>query len=565
MIKSKQHINSNPSKALIYWGLTIVSLIWNLSLAQNIHESHEELLKSNLSPYANPTPEISTSDTSKANVDSLFYWKNTTGYKNVAIDPGDIWANIDSADQEYEIFAWYPYWFPDYHKKFDFSKVNTVSYFAYRFYPESGKKKTSHDWLSTPMVDKAKAAGCKVLLTVSSFGKNSNATFLNNEESVSTLINELVEEIKLRDADGVCIDFENIRYQEKDEFADFVKKLSNALRRANGDALVYLALPSVDHSVSFDLAMNQDVDRAVIMAYGYAGSWSEPKPNAPVNSDGHSLTKTVDYYTQLIEPSKVLLGLPLYGCLWDVREDSLRGTTSEFEGYRTLSYINNNLSGPATIDSLSKASYIEFPLATDLNTTRKIWFNNEISFYYQIKLAKGKKLGGIGLWALGFEENCPLLWDVIHASLVPPEETLVDSTDLQPMIANTWWTDFRDYVSESFDGIHEYHSFIVWVLSLVVMFGLLGFIISMFDYRTREFFTTNNFLRRASIIIVLLCAVLIIFFLDVGPEPGESSAEEEKSLFDFFQELYFIVGFLLGIVALKVINWSMKRKKSRLP
>jgi len=201
-----------------------------------------------------------------------------------------------------------------------------------------------------------------------------------------------------------------------------------------------------------------------------------------------------------------------------------------------------------------------------MNVTRKIWFNNEISFYYQIKLAKEKKLGGIGLWALGFEENCPLLWDVISTSLIPPIDTsTVDSTLVAPQQSQGWWADFRSYVAKSYDGIHEYHTFILWVLSLVVMFGLLGFIISMFDAKTREFFTTNAFLRKAIIGIVLFCSILIIFFIDVGPNSADLDAANENSVMDFFQELYFIIGFLVGAIALKIINWRISKKKSRLP
>lgn len=548
--------------------ILLVCLCISYSWGQSIHKSHEELLKNNLSPYAETTQVDTTAspDTTNVDLDSLYYWKNTTGYKNIPIDPGDIWTNIDSAEASYEIFAWYPHWFPDYHEKFDFSKVNTVAYFSYEFHPESGKKKTSHDWLTTPMVDKAKESGCKVLLTVSSFGSRNNATFLNNEESVAWLISDLVDEIKERDADGVCIDFENIRSKDEGVFATFVSQLTASVRRSNPDALVYLAVPSVDQNQSFDQAMSEDIDKTVIMAYGYAGSWSNPKPNAPIESNGHSLTKTIDYYGQLTEPSRLLLGLPLYACIWDAEiKDTTKGAVVEFEGYRTLSYINNNLTGPAIIDSLSKASYLEFPLATNLDVTRKIWFNNETSFYYQIKLAKEKKLGGIGLWALGFEENCPLLWDVITTSLVPPDSMATDTLAAETPPASNWWTDFKDYVAQSYDGIHEYHTFILWVLSLVVMFGLFGFIMSMFDSSTRAFFTTNKFLRGAAIGIVLLCGILIVFFLDVGPNENETATEEENTLMNFVQELEFIIGFLVGIVALRLINWRIKMKKSRLP
>lgn len=523
-----------------------------------------------MSPYANTE---SVKDESAANevtdTNKTIIYSNTTGYNTIPITVDDIWSNIDSAKQSNEIFAWYPHWFPNYYKKFDFEKINTVAYFSYQFNPANGKVTEKRKWETTPMIDSAKAHGCKVLLTVSSFGAANNSQFLNNAASVEQLIAELTAAVNMRNADGICIDFENIMKKDKNAFSSFVNQLSSALRRKNPEALVYLALPSVDHDHAFDLeALSGDIDRAVIMAYGYAGAWSKtPKPNSPIQGPGNSVTKTVDYYTQLLPPNRLLLGLPLYGCMWDEKHQN-DSIIIEFEGYRTLSYINSHIAGPAQVDSLSKSAYIEFPLAHDEMITRKIWFNNEISFYYQIKLIKEKKLGGIGLWALGFEENCPLLWDVIDASLVAPQDTIPAPVEIVEEESG-WFTDFRNFVSRSYNNIHEYHSFIIWVLSLVVMFGLLGFIISLFDYRTREFFTTNKFIRQATIGLVLICIVLIMFFFDNEPAHdatfktynGEPVTEGDG----FFKEIRFISGFLVGIIVIKIVNWRIKMKKSRLP
>ncbi len=509
----------------------------------SIHIDHNQSLPNNDNPFANAKIDTLAEKTPP---------KNTTGYQAVPAQTTDF-ILTDSVDYEYEVFGWYPHWFPDYYRDIDYSKISTISYFSYEFSPQTGKKISDHNWETTAMIDSAEANGCKILLTVSSFGGENNRIFLNNENAIQQMAQELLVTLQSRkEADGVCLDFENIRHSERDEFTKFVKELSSLFKTKGYE--IYLALPSVDHNEAYDFAQLEPmIDKSVIMAYGYAGKWSDyPKPNAPIKSDGYSLTKTVDYYTGHLDSRSLLLAIPVYGMLWDVKEDS----TTNFVGYRTLNYINSNINGIAVIDSLSKAAYISFNLKDNPAIKREVWFNNEVSLFYQIQLLKENELGGLGLWALGYEKDCPLFWEVIASELSqqPREKTLAE---IEAEVG--WWAGFRDYIDVVFDGAEETRQLILWMLMLIVGFGAIGFVISLVDHRTRDFFTTNRFIRMGFTALVLISAILVILVWDLEQTMKSDGSDRSDDVF------MLIVGFLLGVASYVFITNRIKRKKNQLP
>ncbi len=496
-------------------------LIVDSLLLESVNGSHGSLNTKNSTPYA--AQKIDTTG------------KNTTPYKKIPFKSEDIFLGMgDSSETSYEIFGWYPYWFPDYYLEFDFDKISTVSYFSYEFSPKTGEKTESHDWARTAMIDSAEAHGCKILLTVTSFGASNNRIFLNNPSAVSQMIWQLKNTLKQRpEADGVCLDFELIGGSEKDEFTNFVAQLKQAL----GDEYeIYLALPSVDHNEVYDFPkLEPHIEKSVIMAYGYSGAWSDkPKPNAPIESEHYSLSNTVEYYTSRLESSNIILALPAYGMFWDVSPDG----SSDFVGYRTLSYINANINGVAEIDSLSKAAHISYLRGDNNDLTREIWFNNEVSWYYQMELIKSSNMGGVGIWALGFEKNCPLFWEVIKSSLVKTMSTdTVQVAEVQKKKLSAW-EKLTSFIENAFHQANSKQELILWVLMLIIGFGCIAFIISMFDYRTREYFTTNKFFKMLFTGSILLSLILFFLKTDKIDEVGFHSSDSDNlidSIYHYIQ------------------------------
>jgi chitinase len=512
------------------------------TLAPSPHTEHKNSLQDNQNPYSNaPIVKIDTTN------------KNPEEYDFTALVSQGIHPDSIHSKFKHEVFGWYPHWFPSYYKEMNFDLISTVAYFSFEFNPANGKKKTAHDWATTPLVDSAKAHGCKVLLTVSSMGYDVNHQFLSKRSSVDRMIEELVLTLKLRNADGICLDFEKINSADRSKFTEMVRELSRVMKMSNPNYVIYMAVPSIDYNQSFDFAtLDLLVDKIVIMGYGFSGSWSEvPKPLAPIEGGSNNLTTSVDYYLGHFNSKKIILALPTYGVFWDVT--SRKGKSSyKFIGYRTLNYINSTIVGPSVIDSLTKGAFISYKLKSDTTTTRQIWYNNEVSFYYQMKLIESKNLGGVGIWALGFEKNCPLLWEVIA-------DNSIEANDSIPAVSDstlTWWDKQAAYIETSLANIESRSSLIIWVLVLVVSFGLIGCFIAFFDSKTREYFL-NSRAFRILFTSILLISILSLFVMIGGSGEGKSTS--------FDKLIILMIGSMIGIAVYALLNTWLKTKKNQLP
>ena len=107
-------------------------------------------------------------------------------------------------------FGWHLYSNGSSWKNYNFPMLWGLSYFSYSIQPETGNYKSIHQWKTTALIDSAKVNNCKVFLSVSNFGSESNSIFLENSKAQATLIDSLSSLLALRAADGINIDFEGV-------------------------------------------------------------------------------------------------------------------------------------------------------------------------------------------------------------------------------------------------------------------------------------------------------------------------------------------------------------------
>ncbi|MBL4624094.1 MAG: hypothetical protein JKY42_02995, partial [Flavobacteriales bacterium] len=154
---------------------------------------------------------------------------------------------------QYDAYGWHPYWMGTAYNNYDFSLLSTFSYFNYDLDPTTGNYTTIHAWKTTPSVDLAIAAGCRVELCVTNFGSANNTTFLTNPTAQQTLIDSLISLINYRGAHGVNIDFEGVPGSMRNNLTTFMSDLSLQLRAAIPGATVTMAGYSVDWNNVFDI------------------------------------------------------------------------------------------------------------------------------------------------------------------------------------------------------------------------------------------------------------------------------------------------------------------------
>ncbi|WP_165605854.1 glycosyl hydrolase family 18 protein [Flavivirga aquatica] len=484
---------------------------------------------------------------------------------------------------DYEIFGWYPYWEKDYYKQINFSLLSTVAYFSYEVDPKTGQAITIHDWETTALIDSVqKQTNKRILLTVSNFGEKNNRVFLKNADATDTLISNLISLISKRKGDGVCIDFEGVMKNEKSAYTSFLLTLSNRLKKANKNYKIYVTLPSVNWSKAIDFkAINQAVDRFVIMGYDYYGQGSTVAgPVAPLKSgttwEPYNLTSSVDYYINNdIASSKIILALPTYGSLWETKNLDLKSKVKKYIGARTYSYIKKNIDKNEAIyiDPTSKSAYSTYKVKGDKTQYRQCWFENDSSFVFKTQLIKEKKLKGLGLWALGYDKGYNDIWEVISKELGKPlkesnsndlvnaDGSPVDgekansekSTSIVSSIVNTLGlkdpSSKINKVEKKLVTVTNYKTVLLYTMSFILFFACLGFIIAMLYPNTRAGFFNNASLKAYYVTIILVFAVIVFRMLKWI----------DNSI------VMLIIGFLLGAYAYYLANKKIEKKQKDLP
>ncbi|GAA3591221.1 glycosyl hydrolase family 18 protein [Flavivirga amylovorans] len=487
---------------------------------------------------------------------------------------------------DYEVLGWYPYWENDYYKQLNFSLLSTVAYFSYEVNPKTGDAITTHDWETTALIDSIRTQpNKKILLTVSNFGDTNNRKFLKNPDAIDTLISNLITLLSKREGNGVCIDFEGVAKKQKSEYTGFLLTLSNRLKKANKDYEVYITVPSVNWSDALDFkAINQAIDRFVIMGYDYYGQASTVAgPVAPLKSgqtwEPYNLTTSVDYYINSgIASSKIILALPTYGSLWETKNLNLKSKVKKYIGSRTYSYIKTNIGNNEAIyiEPVSKSAYSTYKIKSDKTQYRQCWFENDSSFVYKTQLIKEKKLKGLGLWALGYDKGYNDIWNVISTELSkpPPAQDATSggtnadgsptssdgdnsedgaSSSIVSSIVNTLGlTDPNSKINKvegELTTVTNYKTILLYTMSFILFFACIGFLMAMIYPNTRNNFFNDSALKTYYIAAMLVFAIVIFRM--------QNWIDNDVVL--------LIVGFFIGISAFYLANKLIEKKQKDLP
>ncbi len=317
---------------------------------------------------------------------------------------------------EKEVFGWSPYWLGTAYYDYDYSLLSEVSYFSCEVNENTGEPDDVHYWLTTEIVDYAHAAGTRISLTATLF--SNHQTLFDNPASVQTLIDTLVGLVKYRDADGINIDFEAVSSTQSEKMTAFMIDLSNRFHAEIPGSTVSIALPAVDWSHTFDVeAMNDYVDIFLIMGYGYHWSGgSTAGPISPKNSGDIwtdiDVTQSINTYLEDgVSPEKLCLAVPYYGRDWATENDNIPSSATETGVAVTYKNLRDNYSDYAEIwdNHSSNPCYVY----EDASSWHQCWFDNGESLGKKYDMVKAQNIGGIGIWALGYDGNYTELYDII--------------------------------------------------------------------------------------------------------------------------------------------------------
>ena len=260
-------------------------------------ESSKFLLRQSEDTYIKPTTSLPTPKISGW----IAWWAEKAAYDLLQRNPGKIQTVS-------------PVWFM-LDKNLNFSEVGTVN------------KKDS--------VTMLKNSNVRILPTFGSeLTEDKLSPFLNNSSKVDKLTDTLAQKAKELGVNGLDIDIEGIRKEDKNAFISFLQKMSQKLKKEG-------LIMSVDVSAQTQIVVwkgvegqdlkriGQIADEVRIMLYDEHSSSTKP---GPISSK--TWIEDVALYTLgQINKDKIVMGIPSYGYIWNKNGNSEGLQFDEFNKY----------------------------------------------------------------------------------------------------------------------------------------------------------------------------------------------------------------------------------------
>ncbi|HMO56684.1 MAG TPA: glycosyl hydrolase family 18 protein [Roseiflexaceae bacterium] len=227
-------------------------------------------------------------------------------------------------------------------------------------------------------------------------------------------IARIVDEVLTYNYDGIDIDYESLATSMREPYTAFIVELADALHAQSKLLTVAVHAKACDYcglgGYQDWVAIGQVVDRLRIMTYDYHWRGGGPGPVAPV----YWVNQVAEYAKTVVDPAKVVIGVPFYGYNWPTGGGTAVGQTWAMidEIIRTYDLDVNLME--RNENGLVQENWITY--STRSSGRRTAWFATSSGLDAKLRLVQQLDHAGIAIWRLGGED--PKKWDTIRARLV---------------------------------------------------------------------------------------------------------------------------------------------------
>lgn len=235
---------------------------------------------------------------------------------------------------------------------------------------------------------------------------------MNSYEKRKKLIGILVNRCVQYGLDGINIDFENMKAEDKDVYSRFIIELEPRLKEIGVVLSVDVTAPDGGEtwSMCFDRNVIGNVaDYIVFMAYDEYGT-SSTKSGTTAGYDWVKLNLTKFLQTEEIKSDKIVLGIPLYTRIWTENKDGTLVKSSTVNMKDVDSVLPSDVE--KKWDDQLKQYYVEFEKDS---TIKKMWIEDIKSLKEKVSLITDNKLGGVASWQKGMESD--EVWSMLNEEL----------------------------------------------------------------------------------------------------------------------------------------------------
>ncbi len=245
------------------------------------------------------------------------------------------------------------------------------------------------------------------------FDSELGLALLNDTAAQERLTQEILENMRAKNYQGLDVDFEFIGAEGASKYADFVGYLREQLS-PYGYEVVVAAAPKTNALQRGSLyeghdyaALGAAADGVLLMTYEWGYTYGPPLAVAPIPS----VREVLDYAVQVIAPNKIFMGIPTYGYDWTLPYQ--RGVSQA----RSLSNIQavalaRQYGAEIRYDSVAEAPF--FVYTDEAGLSHEVWFEDARSIAAKLALVREYGFRGAGYWSL--DRPFPQNWSLLNAT-----------------------------------------------------------------------------------------------------------------------------------------------------
>ncbi len=381
-------------------------------------------------------------------ITAYFIWRSNLPLVSPVALIGSLIGNSPAIKSKKVIYGFFPYWNLKYADELNIGSLTHFAYFAIDLNEDGSINKKTSLLESEPgwnklksketnkLLYQSKLLGQKTVITITAMQPDLIESILQNPENKRLAINSIMSVYKDYGFDDINVDFEYVSTGNetlRNSFVGFITDLRLACVSYKSHCQIDIDTfaSAAENPRLWDLKKLEPVtDKFIVMAYDYYRSSSpQAGPVAPIKGKCSSdfsgeincleedIITHISQISRLIPSNKIILGIPFYGYEWqtaspDFLSNTYSGTGALATYQRVLTlFQDTNIS---TLSALwSDNTLSPYLVYEEDNKIFQVHFENAQSLEQKIKFVESANLGGIAIWALGYEGTSPDLWKPI--------------------------------------------------------------------------------------------------------------------------------------------------------
>ncbi|MDW5299199.1 MAG: glycosyl hydrolase family 18 protein [Sedimentibacter sp.] len=220
---------------------------------------------------------------------------------------------------------------------------------------------------------------------------------LNNENIQNNLIENVLKTLKEKQYYGLDIDFEYVLPEDREAFANFIKKITTRLNAEGFQVFTALApkISSTQEGLLYEAhdypVIGDASNKVLLMTYEWGYTYGPAMAVAPIDR----VREVLDYAVTEIDRDKIYMGIPNYGydfIMPFVQGVSKADSVSNVEAVKLASTVGANIQ----YDEVSKAPF--FIYYDNQGRQHRVWFEDARSIQEKLNLITEYDFEGTGIW-----------------------------------------------------------------------------------------------------------------------------------------------------------------------